>query len=223
MTKITMILMMTCLLFAALTGAASGNPDTLQAENGIIQPPTGLGFDVTSSFTKNGATAQLDPSVKASVSYGAFSSITITGEFVKNFNNNNISGKMIKVYYSPIREAKGYTAYLNYDLDNWEIPVYGISLWLNTNHFLTYVNLQALTRNQPGTIPLTITPGANLKLGRLGMGAEVVIQPSNWSFQDMRAGIRYEIVKDIYAKLAYQTGISHSLNQGYQFGLSVEI
>lgn len=223
MRKNMMILMMTCLLFITPTGATFANPDTLQAENGIIQPPTGLGFELTSNITKNGATAQLDPSIKASVSYGAFSSITITGEFVKNFSNNNISGKMIKVHYSPVREAKGYTVYLNYDLDNWEIPVYGISLWLNTNHFLTYVNLEALTRSQPGTIPLTITPGANLRLGRLGMGAEVVIQPGNLSFQDLRAGVRYEIVKGIFAKLGYQTGMNHNLNQGYQLGLSVEI
>jgi hypothetical protein len=223
MTKITMILMMTCILLIAITVAAFGNPYTLRAENGIIQPPTGLGFEVTSNFTKNGVTAQLDPSVKASISYGAFSSITITGEFTKDFSSNNISGKMIKVYYSPVHDQKGYTVYLNYDLENWQIPVYGVSLWLNTNHFLTYVNLQALTQNQPGTIPLTITPGANLNFGRLGMGAEIAIQPSNWSFQDMRAGISYEIVKDIHAKLAYQSGMNHNLDQGYQLGLAVEL
>lgn len=223
MTKITMILTMTCMLLMTLTAATFGNPYTLQAENGIIQPPTGLGFDVTSSFTKTGATAQLDPSVKATISYGAFSSITIAGEFVKSLNSNDISGKLIKFYYSPIHEQKGYTVYLNYDLDHWEIPVYGISLWLNTNHFLTYVNLQALTRNQPGTIPLTITPGANLNFGRLGMGAEIVIQPSNWSFQDLQAGVSYELVKDIHLKLAYRTGMNHNLDQGYRLGLAVEI
>jgi hypothetical protein len=223
MNKITIILTMAFILLIALTGAAFGNPYTLQAENGIIQPPTGLEFKVTSSFTKTGPAAQLDPSVKASISYGAFSSLTIAGEFVKDFSNNNISGKLIKVYYSPVRESKGYTLYLNYDLDHWEIPVYGVSLWLNTNHFLTYVNLQALTRNQPGTIPLTITPGANLNFGRLGVGAEIAIQPSDWSFQDLRAGVSYEFIKDIHAKLAYHTGMNHNLDQSYQLGLAVEI
>lgn len=223
MNKITMILMMTCILLITLTVAAFGNTDTLQAENGILQPPTGLGFEVSSSFTRNGATAKMDPSVKAGISYGAFSSITITGEFVKDFSSNNISGKMIKVYYSPVHDQKGYTVYLNYDLDHWEIPVYGVSLWLDTNHLLGYVNLQALTRNQPGTIPLTVTPGANLNFGRLGMGAEIEILPSNWSFQDMRAGISYEVVKDIHAKLAYHSGINHNLDQGYQLGLAVEL
>jgi hypothetical protein len=223
MTKTTIILMTTCILLIALSAAAFGNPYTLQAENGIIQPPTGLGFDLTSSFSRNGETTKMDPSVKASISYGAFSSITVTGEFEKSLTGDNIQGKMIKVYYSPIHEPKGYTVYVNYDLDHWEIPVYGVSLWLNTNHFLTYVNLQALTRNQPGTIPLTITPGANLNLGRLGMGAEVAIQPSNWSFQDLWAGISYEIVKDIRAKLAYHGGMNGNSDQGYQLGLSVEI
>lgn len=223
MTKIFMIIMMTCILFIASTAVAFGNPYTLQAENGLIQPPTGLGFEVTSSFTKTGATVQFEPAVKAAISYGAFSSITITGEFVKSLNSNDISRKLIKVYYSPVRQQKGYTVYLNYDLDKWEIPVYGISLWLNTNHLLTYVNLQALTGSQPGAIPLSITPGANLNFGRLAVGAEMAIQSSNWSFQDMRAGISYELVKGIHAKLAYQTGMNHNLDQGYQLGMVVEI
>lgn len=221
--KLAITMVLTSILLIALTVVALGNPYTLQAENGLIQPPTGLGFEMTSNLVTANGSGTLGPSVKADISYGAFSSVTITGEFVKNFNSDNIGQKLVKVYYSPVRGDRGYTFYLNYDLDKMEMPVYGVSLWLNTNHFLTYVNLQALTHPDSGVMPITVTPGANLNFGSVALGAEMVIQPNNLSFQDLRAGVSYQFMKNIFAKLAYDTGMNHLQDQSYQLGLAMEI
>lgn len=223
MTKIITITILTALMLISLSVVVLGNPYTLQAENGLIQPPTGLGFELTGNLSQTGSPANPGSSVKADVSYGAFTSLTITGELIKNFSDNSISDQLVKVYYSPVHGQNGYTFYLDYDLDKAEIPVYGVSLWLNTNLLLAYLNLQAMTGVQPGAMPLTLTPGASLKFGNLALGAEMLIQPNDFSSQDLRAGVSYLVMDNLYAKLVYDTGINHNSDQTVQLGLAMEI
>jgi hypothetical protein len=222
MIKTIRIIALTLVLLVLSTIVALGSPDTIQAETGLILPPTGLEFNCSSIIKSSDSTSGLDPIIKASVSYGAFSTITITGEIEKSLTGS-FSKKLAKVYFSPVHAGNGYTVYLDYDLDRTEISVYGVSLWSNSKHLLTFINLQNQTGVPSEAMPVTITPGVNLRLGKLRIGGEAVLKPSNLSLQVLRAGITYSLLPGIYAKLSVNTGLSRDLGQVYQLGLTSEL
>ncbi len=223
MQKITSIAVLILVLLISVTGVAFGSPETIRAENGLVLPPTGLEIDFNSNIINTNASLEMVPSFTASVSYGAFPSVTITGEFTKSFNNNDLDGKLVKLYFSPSQESTGYTAYLGYDLDKAAIPLYGVSLWFNSDNLLAFVNLETRKNAQSGETPFMITPGGNLRLGKLRIGGEVSMKPEDWSFQDVRAGISYAVFQRIYAKFSVDNAFNNTQGQVYQLGLSAEI
>jgi hypothetical protein len=222
MIKIIQVVTLSMVLIMLASSMAFGSPETIQADNGLILPPTGLEFSFSGKVIETSGSTALSPEIKASVSYGAFPSVTVTGEIAKSLNGD-ISRKLVKLYFSPVHDQKGYTIYLNYDLDKAAIPVYGVSLWFNSNLMLTFINIQNQTGVQAGATPITVTPGVSFRLGKLGIGGETVFNPSNWSIQTWRAGVTYAVFPKVYAKLSLNTGTPGNPDQLCQLGLNIAI
>ncbi len=222
MPKIIQILALCLIILLLPATAVFGSPETLQAENGLIQPPTGLEFNFSEDIIKSYGSATLAPEIKVGVSYGMFQAITVTGEIMRSWDGS-LSEKLVKFYFSPVHNQQGYTVYFDYDLDKVAIPVYGVSLWYNSRFLLAFINLQNQTGVQPGTMPVTITPGVSLRLGKLGISGETVVLPNNWNPQVLRAGITYPVFPKIYAKLSVSTGLAGKSDQLCQLGLCAKI
>ena len=220
---ITLIAALTLLLFTS--GIVFGNAFTLQAENGKILTPAGIGFELNGSYSTPDLSNQTTSTLyDAQLSYGIRPNITIAGEFTGDFKNGSNHQSVIKALFSPTREGNGYTLYADYDLNQSKVPLYGISLWADSKFLYTFANLEARNDSQPKSTSLFVTPGVNLKIGsRIELGGEVELKAEDWSSQELRVGINYNLNSKVTGKFTFKTGLDNNPERTYQTGFAVEI
>ncbi len=225
MKKIFAVITVTTVFLFLISGAVFANELTLQAENGKILDPAGLGFEMKGIYTGRTANAETtSPSYQAQLSYGIAPAITLSGQFSSDFKNSDSGQIMLKALFSPNNVGNGYTIYTDYDFQNSKIADYGISLWYNAKFLYAFTNLEARTSLPGRPSALVLTPGANIRLGsRLRIGGEVEIKPENWQPQELRAGVNYYFSKQIAAKFTIGNGMADQSNREYTLGLIAEL
>jgi hypothetical protein len=215
----TTIAALVLLLFTA--GIAFGNAFTLQAENGKILAPAGLGIELNGAYQSGQNTS---PLYDAQLSYGITPAITVSGEFTGDFKSGSGNQTLLKVLFSPTREGNGYTLYTDYDVNQSKIPFYGISLWADSKFLYTYANLEARNDSQTEKTSLFLTPGVNLKIGsRIELGGEAEFNAADWNSQELRVGINYNLNSKVTGKFTFKTGLENNPERIYQTGIVVEI
>lgn len=226
MKKFITVLAMTLILVGSAVSAALANPMSLRAENGLVMPASGLNLDLGTDFALHNSSATAStPSLHAQLNYGAFPGLTVAAALEAPMNATDVNDvqKVVKLYYSPIHDGRGYTLYLGYDLDKAMIPAYGLSLWADSKLLLGYVNLEARSANQ-GTTAVMITPGANLRLGsKLRIGAEVEVEPESWKMGDIVLGASYAVYPKLQLKMGMIAGGESFIPQSYNLGLSATL
>lgn len=212
----------TAALFMLLSVATvtCAHADTLQADNGKLLPPSGLSFEAKSIFDHG-----IVPNLEANVSYGAFPSFTVSGQFYQDgLNHDGTSQTIVKVAFSPMRQTFGYTAYLGYDLNHGQIPMYGLTLWSDLNYLYSYVNLESRAGVAGEPSALWLTPGVSLRLGsRLSVGGEVEAKPDNFSLQRLRLGAAYALNRYLKVKATMETGLFGASETAFRVGIAAGI
>ncbi|HEX3048628.1 MAG TPA: hypothetical protein VHY08_28020 [Bacillota bacterium] len=233
MLKFIVATIVAIILFSLVPVNALASPNLLQAETGVTLPPSGLEFTGGVSFGYPGSPFDLQ------LSYGAFPSVTVVGEFTNQSlfpvegsasNGGDGARKLVKVLWSPKHKDQGYTVYLGYEMDRAFIPFYGVSLWADYKYLLAFVNLQTTVASVDGVpvTPVTVTPGVSLKFGsKLQVGGEVEVKPGDWRTQKLRLGMDYALFQRIRAKLTIQTDLNNLIpdftNPIYQTGFTFSI
>lgn len=203
----------------SLAAVALGNSYTLKAENGKLNSPAGIGFDVKTSFSKDQGFSIDSMPVTANLSYGIRPSVTISGEVSRSCEDER--RMLVKTYYSPSTSGMGYTAYLGYDLTAAEIPMYGVSFWLDSDLLYGFINLEA--NNESEETALLITPGVNLRIGsRLRLAGEVVYQYDE-GYQEYGLGASFALVNKFNIKAGMVKDFEEDAGRVYTTGLAVEI
>jgi hypothetical protein len=216
---VTMFTILFLLLFTS--GIAFGNAFTLQAENGRILPPAGLGIELNGAY-QSGQNAA--PLYDTQLSYGITPAITIAGEFTSVLKSGSSSQTSIKALYSPTSKGNGYTLYGDYDLNQSKISLYGISLWADSRFLYTYANLEARNAIPNQLALLVLTPGVNFKIGsKLILGGEAEFNTKNWNSQELRVGAGYYLNSKVAVKFTFKTGLSNQPDRIYQTGIAVEL
>lgn len=227
MLKFIAAIILAIILFSLLPVNALASNNLLQAETGVTLPPSGLEFTGAAKFGGPGFPWDLQ------VSYGAFPSVTVVGEFKSQAllpDGGLGAEKLVKVLWSPKKEAQGYTVYLGYDLERAFIPFYGVSLWADYKYLLAFLNVQTTISNggaDPRT-PVTITPGLSVKFGsKWQAGGELEIKPGDWRTQKLRLGMDYAIFQKLRAKLMIKAKLNNLVpdftNPVYETGVTVRI
>ena len=226
MKKFIAVMVMTLILIGSAASIVLANPMSLRAEHGLVMPASGLNLDLGTGFAlHNSSSTASTPSLEAQLNYGAFPGLTVAAaiEAPMNVASSNDVQKMVKLYYSPIHDGRGYTLYLGYDLDKATIPVYGLSLWADSKLLLGYINLEARSENE-GTAAVMITPGANLHIGsKLQIGGEVEVEPENWQTGEFTLGASYAVYPKVQLKMGVITGGESFIPQSYNLGLSATL
>jgi len=219
MRKLFTVIIAAFVLSLSVSVIALGNSYTLEAENGKLISPAGIGFDVGSSFTRGQEFSFSSMPVTAQLSYGIRPSVTISGEVSRIDANNR--RMLVKAYYSPSTSAMGYTAYLGYDLTASEIPMGGVSFWLNSNLLYGFINLEA--NRESGETALLITPGVNLRIGsKLRLAGEVAYQ-LNEGYQELGLGASYELISKFSIKAGVRNSFEEGVERVYTTGMAMEI
>ncbi len=219
MRKLFTVIIAVFILTFSISVIALGNSYSLEAENGKLNSPAGIGFEVNTNFGEDQDFSFDSIPITAKISYGIRPSVTISGE-VKRLDKD-YRQMLVKAYYSPSTSGMGYTAYLGYDLSESEIPMYGVSFWLNSNLLYGFVNLEA--NQESGDTALMITPGLSLRLGsRIRLAGEVAYQ-LNEGYQEFGFGASYALVNRFNLKAGLRDGFEDGSERVYTTGLTMEI
>ncbi|NLW45817.1 MAG: hypothetical protein GXY86_00530 [Firmicutes bacterium] len=219
MRKLYTVIIVAFLLSLSVSIVAFGNSYTLEAENGKLNSPAGIGFDLKTNFTRNQEVSIDSMPVNASLSYGIRPSVTISGEVSRSSEAER--QMLVKAYYSPSTSAMGYTAYLGYNLTASEIPMYGVSFWLNSDLLYGFINLESNHETEDSA--LMVTPGVNLRLGsRLRLSGEVAYQYKE-GYQDYGIGASYALVNKFNIKAGITDSFEEDSERIYTTGLAVEL
>jgi hypothetical protein len=213
-------------LLLLMSGIALGNAFTLQAENGKILAPAGLGLELNGMYQNKNSSGQTASTLyDTQLSYGITPAITIAGEFKGDYKSGiNSSPTIIKALFSPTTKGNSYTLYADYDLNHATVQLYGISLWAATKYLYTFANLEERNATEGLPSSLVITPGINLKIGsKIGVGGEVEFNAEDLSGQELRVGLNYYLNPKIAAKFTFETGLANQPDRIYKTGLAVEI
>lgn len=179
--------------------AAFANIYSVNAENGKLLPPAGLGFEINTGFAPGNLSS---PQIDAELGYGISPLVTITGEFHKDDLTRE---KLFKAYYSPMRRNSGYTLYLGYDPDQNDFPLYGLSLWMNNKLLFAFVNLGYERTAGQITNPLLISPGLSVRFGKLRFGAEAELLPEGFACERIGVNASYSLVNKVNARLGIES------------------
>lgn len=219
MRKLITAIIAAFVLSFSLSVVALGNSYTLKAENGKLNSPAGFGFDVKTSFSQDQEVSIDSMPVTANLSYGIRPSVTISGEVSRSDEDDR--RMLLKAYYSPSTSGMGYTAYLGYDLTAAEIPMYGVSFWLDSDLLYGFVNLES--NSELGETAWLITPGVNVRLGsRLRLAGEVVYQYDE-GYQEYELGASFALVNKFNIKAGMVEDFEKDAGRVYTTGLAVEI
>jgi hypothetical protein len=219
MRKLITAIIAAFVLSFSLSAVALGNSYTLGAENGKLNSPAGIGFDVKTSFSQDQEVSIDSMPVTANLSYGIRPSVTISGEVGRSNEDNR--RMLLKAYYSPSTSGLGYTAYLGYDLTAAEIQMYGVSFWLDSDLLYGFVNLES--NNELEETAWLITPGVNVRLGsRLRLAGEVVYQYDE-GYQEYELGASFALVNKFNIKAGMVDGFEEETERIYTTGLAVEL
>ncbi len=219
MRKLFTVIIAAFILSLSLSVVALGNSYSLEAENGKLNSPAGLGFDVKTNFSQGQEVSIDSMPINAKLSYGIRPSVTISGEVSRSSENER--QMLLKAYYSPSTSAMGYTAYLGYNLSASEIPMYGVSFWLNSDLVYGFVNLEA--NNELDDTALIVTPGVNVRIGsRLRLAGEVSYQYKE-GYQEYGLGASFALVNKFNIKAGIEDGFEEGVERVYTTGLAVEI
>ena len=219
MRKLFTVIIAVFILTFSISVIALGNSYSLEAENGKLNSPAGIGFDVRTSFAQDQDVSLDSLPISAKLSYGIRPSVTISGE-VSRLNEDDRE-MLVKAYYSPSTSGMGYTAYLGYNLTESEIPMYGVSFWLNSNLVYGFVNLEA--NQETGDTAVMVTPGASLRIGsRIRLAGEVDYQ-LNEGYQEYEVGASYALVNKFNIKAGMREGFEENSERFYTTGLAMEI
>lgn len=203
----------------SLSAVALGNSYTLKAENGKLNSPAGIGFDVKTSFSRDQEVSIDSMPITANLSYGIRPSVTISGEVSRSGEDE--PRMLVKAYYSPSTSGMGYTAYLGYDPAAAEIPMYGVSFWLDSDLLYGFINLEA--NNESEETALLITPGVNVRIGsRLRLAGEVSYQYDQ-GYQDYGLGASFALVNKFNIKAGMAEAFEKNAARVYTTGLAVEL
>lgn len=219
MRKLATVIIAAFILSFSVSVVALGNSYTLEAENGKLNSPAGIGFEVKTNFSQDQEVSLDTMPVTAQLSYGIRPSVTISGE-VSRLNEEDRQ-VLLKAYYSPSTAAMGYTAYLGYDLSASEIPMYGVSFWLDSNLLYGFINLEA--NQESGETAVLITPGASLGIGsRIRLAGEVSYR-LNEGYQEYGVGASYALADKFNLKAGIRDGFEEDSELTYTTGLAVEL
>ncbi len=219
MRKLLTVIIAAFIMSLSVSVVALGNSYTLEAENGKLNSPAGIGFDFRTSFGRDGDVSLDTMPITAKLSYGIRPSVTISGEV--NRSSEDDRQILLKAYYSPSTSAMGYTAYLGYDLTEAEIPMYGVSFWLNSGLLYGFVNLGA--NQDSGENAVLITPGASLRISsRIRLAGEVSYQ-LNEGYEEYELGASYALADKFNLKAGIRDGFEEDSELTYTTGLSMEI
>lgn len=219
MRKLSTVIIAAFILSFSVSVVALGNSYTLKAENGKLNSPAGIGFDVKTNFSQDQEVSLDTMPITAKLSYGIRPSVTISGE-VSRINEDDRQ-MLLKAYYSPSTSAMGYTAYLGYDISEAEIPMYGVSFWLDSKLLYGFINLEA--NQESGETAVLITPGASLGIGsRIRLAGEVSYQ-LNEGYQEYEIGASYALVNKFNLKAGIRDGFEEDSELTYTTGLAMEI
>jgi hypothetical protein len=215
---ITLVILLVSLLLTV--GIAFGNAFTLQAENGRILAPAGLGVELSGAYLSG---ENPSPLYETQISYGIASTVTLAGQFSCDFKNGYNGQKEIKALFSPTRRGSSYTLYANYDLNQSQLARYGISVWSDSRFIYAFVNLESRNATPDQASGLLITPGLNFKLGRISLNGEAEYKIADWSGQELRVGANYKLNPKITTKFIFQTDLNNNPERTYQAGVSVQL
>lgn len=219
MRKLFTVIIAVFILSFSVSVIALGNSYALEAENGRLNSPAGIGLDLKTSFAQDQDVSFDSLPVNAKLSYGIRPSVTISGE-VSRLNEDDRE-MLLKAYYSPSTSGMGYTAYLGYNLTESEIPMYGVSFWVNSKLLYGFVNLEA--NQESGETAVLITPGASLGIGsRIKLAGEVSYQ-LNEGYQEYEIGASYALVNKFNLKAGMRDSFEEDAERVYTTGLSLEI
>ena len=219
MHKLFTVIIVALILSLSVSVVALGNSYTLKAENGRLNFPAGLGFELKTNFNEGQEVSTDSMPITAKLSYGIRPSVTVSGE-VSRINDDE-RRMLLKGYYSPSTSAMGYTAYLGYDLSAAEIPMYGVSFWLNSGFLYGFINLEA--NQESGDTAVLVTPGVSLGIGsRIRLAGEVAYQ-LNEGYQEYDLGVSYALVNQFNIKAGVQNGFEEDSEPVYTAGLAIEI
>ncbi|NLY75001.1 MAG: hypothetical protein GX075_06825 [Firmicutes bacterium] len=220
MRKLITVIIATLILSLSGSLVARGGSYSLEAENGKINAPAGLGFEVKTNFRDEQNFSFASIPVTAKLSYGIRPSVTISGEVSRNGEED--PRMLLKGYYSPSRSSLGYTAYLGYDFSAAEIPMYGVSVWLASDQLYGFINFEA--DQAADDTALTVTPGVNFGLGsKIRLAGEVGYDIINKGYKEVRLGASYELVDNFNIKIGVAAGFEEDAERVYTTGLAMEI
>jgi hypothetical protein len=219
MRKLFTVIIAIFILSFSVSVVALGNSYTLDAENGKLNSPAGIGFDVKTNFSQDQDVSFDTMPITAKLSYGIRPSVTISGE-VSRLNQDDRQ-MLLKAYYSPSTSAMGYTAYLGYDVSAAEIPVYGVSFWLNSNLLYGFINFEASQESEETVV--LITPGASLGIGsRIRLAGEVTYG-LNEGYHQYELGASYALVNKFIIKAGIRDDFEEDSELTYTTGLAMEL
>ncbi|HEY8463708.1 MAG TPA: hypothetical protein VIM29_06785 [Bacillota bacterium] len=218
MKKSLLILVMTVFLCGLGASVARANASALEAENGQILSPAGLGLQVS------GNPADLTK-FKAQAAYGIAKSITVGADWY--YQKDQSQELYFNASFSPYRDSgSGYTAYLEYYPVEEEFTGLGITFWNDFNGLLyTYLNLDSSKAPLAEERETRVTPGVSLQLTpRVRVAAELAINPANWNEgQELRVGVGYRLASQLTAKTNLTQLLSGEKDRTFTAGLALEI
>jgi hypothetical protein len=202
------------LILCLATSIAWGNASTILAENGRVLPPAGFGLNF------NGSSANLK-NFNAQLSYGITPALTIAGDWTRLAQSNDLS---VKVFFSPVGDKGGYTAYGEYRPINKEFIDYGITFWNDLGFIYSFVNLDSRRNATDKSWELLLTPGVNLRLTpRIKLAAELAVQPDTWKMGEARVGVIYKLADRFSSKFMISKKLNSDSGLVYATGVSMEI
>lgn len=204
-------------MLMTVSASAWANLYSIEAENGRILHPTGLGLDASALLSREDDYKLND--YRAEIGYGVFPAITVSGVFEERGDADRF---LAKAYLSPTNGEEGYTLYAGYDLTNSEVAMYGASLWLDYKYIYAFLNIESDVHH--GERQTQVTPGFNFRLTpKIRLLAEAALDAGDLSAEELRAGIQYNFASKIAGKLVVLEQFDDDAERVFQTGLSVEI
>lgn len=224
MKKLIAVASVAILLVMTAGSLVFANSLTLQAENGQLLKPAGLGIDAVGLASlenvKNIKGIDDLDNYQLQVSYGVSRLITIAGGIEKEQGYQRIMGR---AFYSPSSENLGYTVYGGYDLTNYQLAEYGVSLWADWRMIRAFVNLES-DLDQDNNRFYRVSPGANVRVtSNIGIAAELAMNPEDWSLESITAGVNYRFNKNFSAKFYLLEQLGDQKDRIYNTGLSIQL
>ncbi|HOJ78211.1 MAG TPA: hypothetical protein PLZ08_09140 [Bacillota bacterium] len=224
MKKLIAVASVAILLVMMTGGLTFANALTLQAENGQLLKPAGLEVNAVGLASlenvKNVKNINDLDNYQLQVSYGISRLITVTGSIEKDQGYQRLMGR---AFYSPSSDALGYTIYGGYDLTNFQLAEYGVSLWADWRMFRAFVNLES-DLDQDNNRFYRVSPGANVRVtSNIGIAAELAMNPEDWSLESVSAGVNYRFNKNLSAKFYVVEQLDDQKDRLYNTGLSVQL